>query len=329
MIWLQFVISAVLVVLAAVYLARYGDVIAVRTRLGGLFIGTILLATATSLPELLTALNAINQGVPSLTAGDFFGSSMFNMLMLAVLDLLFQQRRILRQVATMHGLSAGLAILLTGLAVFFIQANIELRLGWMGLDSLVLIGIYLYGIRLINGHNHQRVSHVEVTEELPENMPALNVAIVGFAFATALLVAVTPWLVRSAVGITEITGLRAGFVGVALVAVVTSLPEVVTTIAAARIGAYNLAIGNLFGSNAFNIFALGLVDLFFLDGRFLAVIDPALTIAGLMGLLLTCLALIGNLAHEERRFFFIEVDALMILIGYMGGMWLLFSRGIG
>ncbi len=130
-------------------------------------------------------------------------------------------------------------------------------------------------------------------------------------------------------GIAEISGLSTGFVGVALVAVVTSLPEVVTTIAAARIGAYNLAIGNLFGSNAFNIFALGLVDLFFLDGRFLAIIDPTLTIAGLMGLLLTCLALIGNLAHEERRLFFIEVDALMILIGYIGGMWLLFSRVLG
>ncbi len=185
MIWFQFVVSAALVVLAAVYLARYGDVIALRTRLGGLFIGTILLATATSLPELLTALNAVNQGVPSLTAGDFFGSSMFNMLMLAILDLLFQQRRILRRVATMHALSAGLAILLMGLAIFFIQANIELRLGWVGLDSLVLIGVYLYGIRLINSHNHQSVSHGEVVEELPENTPTLPVAIVGFSLATA------------------------------------------------------------------------------------------------------------------------------------------------
>lgn len=313
-------------VLAAVYLARYGDVIALRTGLGGLFIGTILLAMATSLPELLTAINAINQGVPSLTAGDFFGSCMFNMLMLAILDLLYQQRRVLRQVATQHALTAGLAILLMGSAVFFIQANIELQVGWIGLDSLILIGLYLFGMRLINNQN---ASHVETNAELPENTPTLLVALGGFVLATALLVIVTPWLVRSSVGIAEFTGLRTGFVGAALVAVVTSLPELVTTVAAVRIGAYNLAIGNLFGSNVFNIFALGLADIFYLQGRFLAAIDPALTIAGLVGLLLTCLGLIGNLAREERRFFFIEVDALLILIGYIGGMWLLYTRGIG
>lgn len=88
MIWLQFLASATLVILAAGKLAEYADVIAYRTGLGGLFIGTFLLGMATSLPELLTALNAIQQGVPNLSAGDFFGSSMFNMLILAVLDLL-------------------------------------------------------------------------------------------------------------------------------------------------------------------------------------------------------------------------------------------------
>ncbi|MEZ4737237.1 MAG: hypothetical protein R3E79_59915 [Caldilineaceae bacterium] len=144
MIWVRFGLSALLVVLAAVRLAKYGDVIAIRA-LGGLFIGTILLAMATSLPELLTALNSIQQEAPSLSAGDFFGSSMFNMLMLAILDLLHQQKRILRQVAMQHALTAGLATLLMGFAIFAILADMDLRIGWVGLDSLILIGLYLYG----------------------------------------------------------------------------------------------------------------------------------------------------------------------------------------
>jgi cation:H+ antiporter len=253
---------------------------------------------------------------------------MFNMLMLAILDLLHQQKRMLRQVAMQHALTAGLAILLTGVAIFSLLAYIDLRIGWVGVDSLLLIAIYLYGMGLINRNGRHLGGGEPEEEDLPEATPSLRTALIGFGLATVVLLIVTPFLVRSSVGIAEITGLGVGFVGAALVAIVTSLPEAVTTIAAARMGAYNLAVGNLFGSNAFNMFALGIADLFYLDGRFLSVIDPALALAGLMGLLLTCMALIGNLAREERRLVFIEIDALVIFVGYFAGMWVLYHQGI-
>jgi cation:H+ antiporter len=130
------------------------------------------------------------------------------------------------------------------------------------------------------------------------------------------------------VGIAEVTGLSTGFIGTALVALVTSLPEVVTAVAAVRIGAHDLAVGNLFGSNIFNIFALGSTDLWYFQGRFLATVDPTLTLAGLAGLLLTSLGLVATLAQVERRILFVEVDALLIFLGYLGAMLLLYSRGI-
>ncbi len=329
MIWLQFVGSAVFTVLAAMKLAEYGDVIALRTRLGGLFIGTLLLAMATSLPELLTTINSINLAVPDLAAGNIFGSSMFNMFMLAVLDLLIRRVYILRRVAITHALTGSLAVLLTGLAVFFIIANIGLQIGWVGLDSLLLMGVYVFGVRVIQGSNRGGpAAPAEVGESEMAHLPSLPRAGLGFAAATAVLILITPWLVRSSAGIAEITGLSTGFVGTLMVAIVTSLPEAVTTIAAARIGAYDLAVGNLFGSNIFNIFTLGLADLFFMQGRFLVHIDPALALAGISGLLLTSLGLIGNLARVDRRFFFLEIDSLLI-IGYVASIWLLYSRGIG
>lgn len=328
MIWLQFLISSALIVLAAIKLADYGDVIALRTRLGGLFIGTLLLAVATSLPELLTTINAINQAVPNLAVGSIFGSTMFNMFILGLLDVVYQRVHVLRQVAISHALSAGLAIMLTGLAVFFVQVNIELQIGWVGMDSLLLMAVYVLGMRLINNVNRPERAALELTGELEAGLPSLRMAGVGFLIATGVLVLVSPWLVRSAVGIATITGLSTSFIGSALVAFVTSLPEVVTTIAAGRIGAYDLAVGNLFGSNIFNIFVLGVADLFFLQGRLLANVDPILTLAGLLGLLLTTLGLIGNLTRVEGRFPFVDPDALLLIIGYGGGMWLLYSRGI-
>ena len=328
MIWLEFALSATLLVVAAMKLAESADAVSLRTRLGGMFVGTLLLAGATSLPELLTALSSISQQVPELAAGSIFGSSMFNMLLLAVLDLINPRSRILRNVAVNHALSAGIAVLLTSLAVFFLVADIGIEIGWVGLDSLIMIGMYWLGMVLIFSKNRAVVQLEQASPESGDQVMGLVPSVIGFVGATIVLVLVTPWLVRSSVGIAEITGLSTGFIGAVLVAVVTSLPEVVTAVAATRIGAHDLAVGNLFGSNIFNIFALASVDLFYFQGRFLATIDPALTLAGMAGLLLTSLGLVTTVAQIERRFFFVELDALLIILGYLGAMLLLYSRGI-
>jgi len=328
MVWLIFLSSAALIVFAATQLAKYGDVIAVRTRLGGMFIGVFLLAGATSLPELLTTISALSQGVPNLAAGNLLGSNMFNMLLLAILDLLHRKDRILRKAALRHALTGSLTVFIIGLVVFFMLADVKIQVGWVGLDSLIIILAYIIGLRLIQSNQaHPAGSHPEKAA-IPEGTPALWKGLLGFSLAALALVVVTPWMVRSSAEIAEITGLGTTFVGTTLVAVVTSLPELVTTIAAVKLGADDMAIGNLFGSNLFNMFALGLTDLFYLQGRYLGIIDPAFLLVGMLGLLMTCMGLIGNLARLERRVLFIELDALALIIMYFAGLWLLYSRGI-
>jgi hypothetical protein len=154
MVWVQFIVASAILVFAAMQLAKYGDIIAIRTKLGGMFVGTLLLAGATSLPELLTTINSLDQNVPNLAAGNMFGSNMFNMFMLAILDLANQNTRILRQVAMKHALTAGLAILLIGMSVFFIDINQDWKIGWVGLDSLMLMVVYLGGVRLLQGQQN-------------------------------------------------------------------------------------------------------------------------------------------------------------------------------
>ncbi|MAT41978.1 MAG: hypothetical protein CL609_06525 [Anaerolineaceae bacterium] len=328
MVWFQFIISAAIIVLVAIKLAEYGDAIALRTNFGGVFVGTLLLAGATSLPELLTTINSINQGVPDLAAGNLFGSNMFNMFMLAALDLMNRQKRILRQSALKHALSGSLATFLIGLSAFFILSNIDLKIGWVGLDSLTLIIVYIVAIWIIQSNNSISSPPSLPREEDLIGVPKLVNAILGFLIATGILVVVTPWLVESSAMIAEITGLGMSFVGTTLLAFVTSLPELVTTMTAVRLGASDLAIGNLFGSNMFNIFALGLSDLFFLDGRYLGSIDPSFVIIGLLGLIMTGMGLIGNLVRLERKIFFIEIDALLLILVYIGGLYFLYTQGI-
>jgi cation:H+ antiporter len=325
MVYVTFVVTAALIVFAATQLARYGDIIAVRTRLGGMFIGVLLLATATSLPEVLTSINSLNQNVPDLAAGNLLGSNTFNMLLLAVVDIVGSNQRILRKTALKHALTGSLAVMMIGLVVFFVLADIDVMVGWIGLDALLIMAAYVVAVRLIQS-NLAHVSPPSTLPAVPQGTPSLRRGLIGFVVAAGALVAITPIMVASANEIAVITGLGATFVGTSLVALVTSLPELVTTLAAIRIGAADMAIGNLFGSNMFNMFAVGLTDVFFTQGRFLAVIDPAFLLVGMIGLLMTGMGLIGNLVTFNRRLWVIEVDGLALMGFYFGSLWLLYIR---
>ncbi len=248
------------------------------------------------------------------------------MLLLAVIDLISRNQRLLRKAALKHALTGSLAVFMIGLVVFFILADIDLKIGWVGVDSLLIIGAYIVAVRLIQG-NVQPHSTDHAKPEIPTDTPSLRHGMIGFIAAAGALIFITPVMVSSSNEIAEITGLGATFVGSTLVALVTSLPELVTTIAAIKIGANDMAIGNLLGSNMFNVFAVGLTDFFYTQGRFLAVIDPSFVLVGTLGLLMTGMALIGNLAKLERRIFFIELDVLALIVIYIGGMILLYYRG--
>lgn len=329
MVWITFLVSAAILVLASIKLAEYGDAIAYRTKLGGMFIGVLLMAGATSLPEFLTAINSLQQGVIGLAAGNMLGSNMLNMALVGLLGLIFYKQRVLRQVAMRHTLTASLATMLIGLATFFILADIDVKIGWVGLDSLLLMGAYIASVWLIrrNDPANGNPETAEVAED--PGVPSLKRALIGFVLAAAVLILVSPRLVQSSAEIAEITGLGAGFVGTALLALITSLPELIAVIAAARLGAYDMALGNLFGSNIFNMFALGFTDVFYTGERLLGMIDPDFALVGLLGLLLTCLGLIGNQARLAHRIWIVEIDALLLIVGYFAGLWLLYSWGIG
>lgn len=325
MAWAVFAISTALLVYFSIQLANYGDVIAVRTRLGGMFIGILLLAAATSLPEFLTSINSLQLNTPDLAAGNLLGSNTFNMLLLAVLDLANNNQRLLRSATLKHALTGSLAIFLIGMVVFFMLANLEWQIGWVGVDSILLILAYFGAIYLIRKNAPKPASK---KAPIPKETPPLWLGLLGFVLSVAGLVVVTPYMVASSAEIAEITGLGTTFVGATLVAAVTSLPELITTLAAVKLGADDMAIGNLFGSTLFNMFALGVTDIFYTQGRYLSAIDPSFLIVAMLGLLMTGLGLIGNVARLEKKLFFIEIDAALLILLYFGGMWLLFSRSM-
>lgn len=327
MIWLQFIFSGAVIVIAAMQLAKFADAIAIRTGLGRLFIGALLLSGATSLPEILTSINSFQQGVHNLAAGNLLGSNSFNIALLAVADLASRDRRVLRLISMRHALTGSLTVVMITLVLFFLVADIDISIGWLGVDSLTIIVVYIGSLLLLQ--QSTPVTEMAGPEDVDASVPTLRMSIIGFAAATGVIALISPLLVSSSSGIAEVTGLGTSFVGLTLVALVTSLPELVTTIQLVRVGAEDMAVGNLFGSNMFNMFAIGLLDVFFEPGRFIGAIDPSFLVIGMLGLLITGIALVGNVAKVERRIFgLLEIDATLIILLYFAGMYLFYIRGL-
>jgi len=277
--WFMFVLSGAVIVFAGAKLSQYGDQLAEMTKLGRLWIGVVLMAAATSLPEVFTTVSAGWLNMPDLAAGDLFGAGLSNMLTLGLIDLLHRRARVWQQAALGHTLTAALAMVLTGLAAFFVLLQINVNHLGVGLGSLTLMILYVLGMRLVF-RQEDMVRRQREQEALVEGTLAkqdavsrrveLQRAVGGFVACALALLVVAPFLAWSANRIADETGTSATFIGTSLVAITTSLPELVASIAAVRLGAFDLAVGNLFGSNAFNMAAFAFVDLAYRDGSVLS-----------------------------------------------------------
>lgn len=332
---LAFLASGIVVVFAGAALARYGDAIAEATKIGRVWIGAVLLAGATSLPELATDIAAVRLGAIDLAAGDLFGSTMANMLILAVIDLIPPRRHVLQHVTLDHALAACLAITLNTLAAVLVLVRPESSVAWVAPGSLLLFLAYVAGTRAVYRHTARTFApditastpspSMEATGALLAPKPSLRRAVLGFALAALVVLAVAPVFAWSAKGIAETSGLGNTFVGTWLVGLATSLPELVACIAAVRMGSFDLAVGNLFGSNAFNMAIFFLLDAVE-PGSLFAKLDPDHVLSALFAVVLMGLGLAAIVYRAKRRFAMLEPDSLLMLVAYAAAIWLLYTH---
>ena len=329
---LTFLVSAVVIVIAGTKLSKYGDLLADLTGLGRVWIGALLLAGATSLPEALTCISAVTWvDAPDLALGDLFGACMLNMFTLALVDLLNREAKVWHRVSYSQILIAGLAIMLAALVALFIIADLDTALfGRIGWDTMLIAALYVFGLRFILQYetDTQNNSGSEAEASRTEGSMSLRRASLLFAAAAVVIIIVAPILAKSAKSIADITGIGTSFIGASLVALATSLPEMVTSLAAVRLGAYDLAVGNLFGSNAFNMMLVFPTDIAYSKGSLLASVGPTQTIAGLLAIVLMSIGIMGVIFRKEKRWYLLEPDSIIIAIVYFVGLFLLFRLGV-
>ncbi|MCH2676517.1 MAG: hypothetical protein MK099_12440 [Dehalococcoidia bacterium] len=302
-----------MVVFCGAKLAVYGDVLATLTGWGRLFVGSLLMAFATSLPELSANVSAVRLDPPNpeLALGDILGSNMLNIFILAAVALGFGAKRFLVSVAPEQGYLIVAASVLTGLALLLGGLGISVSLWEVGLSSVVLIVVFIIGMWVVYKTRPQ-----DGNEYDSEPLMGLGRAWALFGLVAAGVLVSGFFLAWSADQIAEITGIASSTLGILLMAVVTSMPEISSTIAAARMGAADLGVAGLYGSCAFNISILFFSDIFFRDGIVVNHMQSGHFVAGgvAVGMMLLGLALV--LAHRRLR----QVVAAVVL-GLMAGVY--------
>lgn len=327
---LQFLVCALAIIVAGTYLTRFADAIAELTKLGRLLVGSVLLAGATSLPELSVDISAISIGSPDLAVGDLLGSSLMNLLILAMLDMTTYSRgKMLSKQAAAHALSGSLSAALTalvGLGLLTGKAFAEYAIFNVSPPIILVAIAYALGVRLV--YLDQRIAARGNGEHPPQEIPVpagmtLGKAILGFVICAAVIFVAGPFLAHAADTIAVKSGLGKTFVGTTLVAFSTSLPELVSSIAALRLGALDLAIGNIFGSNAFNMVLLFPLDLLY-SQPLLASISGEHSVTCMAVIMATLVVIMGQLYRSESRTRLIEPDAALVIVIVVGALALIY-----
>jgi cation:H+ antiporter len=325
-VWLEFLGITALILNSGNRLTRYGDIISERSGLSRLWLGMVLMAGVTSLPELATGLSAVASDLPDIAVGNILGSCVFNVFILGILDTLSRKIPLSSKVNQANILSAGISVLfLGGVSLSLFLGGQLPGLGWVGIYTpLVFLG-YLGTMRMAFKFEKRRpaAAAVQVEERVASKM-TLNEAVLRYALHAIVVVGAAIFLPSIAERIAEMTGLGQTFVGNIFVAISTSLPELTVCIAAMKIGAVDMAVGNIFGSNIFNMFILAIEDIFYFKGPILSFVQNQNLIPSLLAVAMTGLAIAGLIYNAEKKMFIWAWDSFGIILIFLVNLVLLY-----
>lgn len=321
-----FVGQSAVIVFAATLLVRYSDALGEHLKLGRTLAGFLLLAVATSLPELFVGCSAAMIGEIDLAAGNLLGSSLFNLLILAILDLCTKTRgQMFNRDALDHAMTAVASMLLTVLVLAFILLKLDIDFGGIGVGSLAIGFAYLFTVRMIYHDQQFGLANAESAED-DEIEIGFGRSVIGYVLLTGVIFFIAPKLAKTSGDLAAESGLGGTFFGTTFVALITSLPEAITTFSALRMGFTDMAIGNILGSNTFNMVMFIALDLTY-GKPLLSSIDKIHAITASAVILVTCVALLGLLYRVKKRWWVFEPDAVLVIILVLGSLTLLYRLG--
>jgi len=337
--WLQFAVASAIIIFAGARLSRYADVLSEKLNLGHVFVGMVFLGWITSLPELVLSLGSVlfvAPPEPNLAIGNVLGSCLFNLMILVLADLiiigglLYSRTKRSSAVIGLASLvmlviaSGGLKVGSIGALPLWLAAP-----GGLHVDVFSWIIIFFYIGLTVFLYRHEKKAEAPGAEVTPppryESTSILSIGVMSLVAAAAIVGA---GLYMSVLGdrIADKYPIGHTFVGTLFFAVVSSLPELSTTFAAVRLGFYDMALGNIFGSNIFNIMIIGISDVFytrgsiFFSGGGTEAISQAHFWTGSFAILATVAVVFGVRRRSPRLFWRLSWVSLVVAACYCAGL---------
>lgn len=328
---LLFVGAAYVVWVAGTRLPNYAASIAAKTGIGQVFAGMLLLGSITTLPELATSLSAAGLGAPHLALNNVLGSAAFNIFLLAVADAALGRNALTAVIATPATLLQGVLGMLLLATVATAAAAGDSSLFGAGFWSSLVFALCLGSLWIASTYETRAtwivaapaVQHEATEQEKGEGENAggqLSTAVGGLLVFGLLILLSGFMLAQLGDLIARRTGLGGSLIGVALLAVATSLPEFSTITGAIRKRRHELAVGDVFGANLLNIAMIFLIDLLYRGDPVLDIAGSFEVVAALLPLILSGIFVIGLLERRDRTFARMGFDSIAVLLVYIAGV---------
>ena len=272
--------------------------------MGRVWMGVIAIAAITSLPELFTGISAVTiVKAPDLTIGNLIGANAFNLFNLALLDIYHRNESMIAVASQTHRLTSIYSLLLVvfiGICIYISTSFYDMQLGWIGWYTPIIILIYIFSVRHIFLHEKQQPPRETVN--IYDSVVSMQRVYIIFSISAVFIIGAGIWLATIGDEIALVTGWGQSFVGGLLLAFTTTLPEITVSFTAMRIGAIDMAVANLIGSNLFNLTIISVTDLIYSKGPILAEVSQGHLVVAAAVFLMTILFIVG-LRIRPRRFY--------------------------
>ncbi|MDY7002733.1 MAG: sodium:calcium antiporter [Cyanobacteriota bacterium] len=327
-----FLIAAFVIAIAGSKMTKVADSLADKTGLGEALVGAILLGGSTSLPGIVTSVTAAATNHPELAISNAIGGIAAQTAFLSIADIAYRKANLEHAAASLANLTQG-TLLVALLAVpLLAMAGPEVSILAIHPASFVLLGAYLYGLNLVSQANKNPMWEPTETDNTKVDEPEENIddgsSLTGLwlsFFLLAITVGVAGYFVaESGIAISEKSGISQSVVGGLFTAISTSLPELVTSVAAVRQGALTLAVSDIIGGNTFDVLFIAFSDFAYRRGSIYHGLTNSQSFVISLAILMTGILLLGLLRRQEYGLGKIGFESWLILILYIGGFSLLF-----
>lgn len=279
-----FLFLAGLTIYLSFKLSYYADILNKTSNISGVFIGGILLAGITSLPEFVTCLSSIFLNNPYLAIGDILGSNFFNIAMMCLFDILFIKTMFYNYTKNKYYIIYLLLIINYFIMYLFMGGIFNLELFNIGIPSFIIIISYI--IYLKKAQEKDSKKEIIKTKE----HVLLKFLIVGILM---VIVSIFLTLIVNLIA-DKNPNVASSFIGAILLGITTSMPEVITFIALIKMKSFDLALSDIIGSNLFNLLILAIGDIFLKNKEIYYFVDKESMFLLVFGFILTILSFYQN-----------------------------------